>query len=65
VKRRQTATIADTMIETVDEVLRSAAHSPLIDSDAEKETRREDRAKKLSELAGLFPGAWRGRKAKA
>jgi hypothetical protein len=59
---RAAAEMASTMAEAVDEVLRSASQSPLLDADPEKEERREERKKKLGELAGLYPGVWRGRK---
>lgn len=58
------ARFADNLQEAIDSVLKAAARSPLIDVDEDKSERRAERSEKLSEMQGLFPGKWRGRKAR-
>jgi hypothetical protein len=54
---------AEVIGDKVDDVLRDAAHSPLIDPDADKSGRRDEWRGKFDALKGLYPGAWRGRNA--
>jgi hypothetical protein len=57
----EAAKVAAEMGEEIDALLRQRARSELIDPDPEREQRAEDRARKLTELTILHPGAWRGR----
>lgn len=59
---RDAAGTANDLEESIDQVLRSAASSPLLDVDVEKEGRRRSRNENFIGWRALFPGAWRGRK---
>lgn len=53
------AHIADNTASEIDFVLKSSAHSYLLDEDPEKAKFLEDRRTALDELGVLYPGAWR------
>lgn len=47
--------------ETVDDLLKSAVRSTLLDEDAEKPQRMAERSRRLASVKAIFPGKWRGR----
>lgn len=58
---------ADAAVEaaqTVDDVLKSAVRSTLLDEDMEKPERMAERSKHLASAKTMFPGRWRGREHK-
>lgn len=56
------SSMASETSESVDEFLKQAARSPMLDEDPEAEQRRLEAASRLKEPQGLYPGKWRGRK---
>lgn len=50
--------------ETVDEILKAASHSTLLDEDLEKPSRRAKRSRYLASTKALYPGQWRGKEHK-
>lgn len=62
---RQMPGIAEEAMQQIDEVLKQASRSPLVDEDADKAARMATRAEHLAAAKALFPGVWRGRERKA
>jgi len=58
---KQMVTLADKLENEIDDVLRDYARSPLDAPDPDGEKRAAERAKILSDLKIMYPGAWRGR----
>ena len=61
---RDVTEVAGNHQERIDYVLKAAVKSPLLDIDEGKKERRTERADIINNMQGLFPGKWRGRKAK-
>ena len=55
------ARVAEKLADDIDELLRKAAKSDLIDPDPESAERAADRRERMKKLHGLFEGNWRGR----
>jgi len=55
------AKIADQLADDIDQLLRKAAKSDLIDPDPGSEERAAARSERMKELRGLYAGKWRGR----
>ena len=61
----QVTQFAEHAAESVDEILKSAARSPLLNNDYNRAFENNQRTKMLDEAKTLFPGKWQGRKYKA
>jgi hypothetical protein len=57
----RTAQMAEQLADDIDDHLRMAAKSSLIDPDPESAERAADRRERMKTLKGLFEGTWRGR----
>ncbi len=55
---------AESSADKVDDVLREAAQSPLLDPDLDRAERRNEWRSNLDNLKVLYPGVWRGRQSR-
>lgn len=56
--------VEERLASAIDDLLESLLRSPLLDEDAEAGERAVDRSKILEQLEVMFPGSWRGRRAR-